>query len=165
MSIRGLDAVSGQPIFIKSSSGSGTQEDPYVMERADPIAHAKLDQVKASVDAINTVWLHHSNFGNAATGIAKNTAGRLRSFVLANEGLTTCYLLFFNSSSVPANGANTLAFPPFPVYAGTTFAVGQSELGAGFSFTTGISYGISSTRDIYTAIAVPSDIRLLMGYQ
>lgn len=165
MAIRGLDAVSGQPIFIESFSGIGSQEDPYVMQRADPITHGKLDQIKAAVDTSNTSWMFHTNFGGSASQVVKNVAGRLRSFVLTNDGAETCYLLFFNSGTVPQAGATDPVIPPFPIHTTMTIAFGQSELGPGFPFSTGISYGISSTRGSYTAIATPGDIRLLVGYQ
>lgn len=165
MAIRGLDAVSGEPVFIKSFSGLGSEADPYVMQRADPIAHTKLDEIKVAVNASSANWLYHSNFGTTASANIKNTSGRLRSFIATNEGTETCYLLFFNLVTVPNDSAGDLAIPPFSIHSGMTIGVGQSELGSGFPFTTGITYGISSSRSIYTAIATAADIRLLVGYQ
>ncbi|MBD1864175.1 MULTISPECIES: hypothetical protein [Trichocoleus] len=55
MPIRGLDAVSGEPIFLETFQGDGTEQAPYRLARADKIAHDRLNDVKTEIGKLVTI--------------------------------------------------------------------------------------------------------------
>lgn len=155
--VRGLDSVTGQPVYLKTASGEGTQEDPFVMERADPVAADKLDTISAKLDPLSLT--EHSNIGAGSNGVIKASAGKLHQFFLRNKSTTaTYYLVLFNSTTAPAANASNLRFPAIPIFPGQILFSGKDIFGgAGLNFTTGIAYGISTSDSNYVA-GTPADV-------
>lgn len=94
------------------------------------------------------------SLGASAGGNLKSTAGRVHAFTVENTVSSTRWIQFFNKNSSPAtNDVPIRKYPVFPSgAAGNGFiAIGQEILGGGIVFTTGVSWGISSTSRTYTA--------------
>lgn len=165
MPVRGLDGVTGQAVFLKEFSGTGTDADPFVMQRADPVAHTKLDTINSSINAQSNTWLFHSNAGTLASSTVKTGASRLRSGYIVNNSTTqTLYLQFFDLAAAPAAGSTALKVPAFVIFPGMVFGFGPNEFGGGgMPFTTGLTYGVSTAQDNFTA-ATASTIRLWIAY-
>jgi hypothetical protein len=84
----------------------------------------------------------------AATAAIKATPGRLRGICVTNRNAAARYLLLFNSTASTA----TVYAGPFMLPPGDNTAIGADHLGkAGVAFTTGITFGISTSSSSYVA--------------
>lgn len=93
-----------------------------------------------------------TSFGTATTANAKNTAGILKGFYVTSINAALRYFQIFNTT-----GATTPVLFSFPISAGsatvaTQLTIGESVFGAnGYYCSTGITWGLSTTRDSYVA--------------
>ncbi len=93
-----------------------------------------------------------TSFGTATTANAKATAGILKGFSVSNINAAIRYFQIFNTT-----GATTPVLLSIPISAGsatlaTTINIGEDVLGAnGLYLSTGITWGISTTKDSYVA--------------
>ncbi|BAY23703.1 hypothetical protein NIES2100_34950 [Calothrix sp. NIES-2100] len=91
----------------------------------------------------------YSAIGTSAGANIKNSAGTLYNITCTNLNGSIRYLQLFDSTSAPSG----TPIRSYPVYGSGGFLVlGQDLLGgAGVSFTTGITFGFSTTALTYTA--------------
>lgn len=166
MPLRGLDPVDGSAIYLETHSGEGTDINAFVLQRADPIAHGKLDALKTSVDRLSLVRTTDTYVISQATRIVKTAPGKLYSFYIWNRSTSNYYyLMFFNRVDAPSAAA-AFVLTPFILLPGSVLAIGSEIFGAGgINFGTGLVYGISSNEDSFTAISVPSDIRMFVTFE
>lgn len=82
MPIRGLDAVSGQPIFLETFQGDGSEQAPYRLARADVIAHEKLIEVKTEIGKLVTILSRTAT----STPISISGAGDSSAIVTPSTG-------------------------------------------------------------------------------
>lgn len=93
-----------------------------------------------------------TSFGTATTANAKATAGILKGFRVSNVNAAIRYFQIYNTTS-----ATTPVLMSFPIPAGSATVpaildVGEDILGAnGYYMSTGITWGLSTTRDSYVA--------------
>lgn len=93
-----------------------------------------------------------TSFGTATTANAKATAGVLKGFYVSNVNAAIRYFQIFNTT-----GATTPVVMSFAIAAGSAtvpqfLSIGESILGAnGYYCSTGITWGLSTTRDSYVA--------------
>jgi hypothetical protein len=164
MPIRGLDAVSGQPIYLETAQGDGSEQSPYRLGRADVTAHQKLDEIKTAIAAQSAAWTPISNFGVNTSGVVKAGAGKLfGGYIINNSANTPYYLQLFDRTDVPPAGNSQFKITPFLIYPGS-FAFGKTDLGdGGLNFNTGIAYGLSTALNAFTAGAA-TDIWITLFY-
>jgi hypothetical protein len=94
--------------------------------------------------------LSYRALGNVSTGVIKATSGFLFSLTCTNLATQTRYLQLFNANQIVNTGAVPLEW--YPVYANGGFLSLVDELGRqGLAFTTGITWGFSSTPNTFTA--------------
>lgn len=93
-----------------------------------------------------------TSFGTATTANAKNTAGILKGFSVSNVNAAIRYFQIFNTT-----GATTPVLFSFPIAAGSATVPQFREIGKeifgdnGYYLSTGITWGLSTTRDSYVA--------------
>lgn len=169
--VRGLDPITGLPIFIDAVSGDGlTEATAYLIRRSDPDAHSRLDAIATNTSnthqALTNAWSFDSFVTTQAHRIVKSSGGRLYSATVHNRNTTaTHWLMLFNRTSAPAANATDFLLMSIPIFPSTLLALGRDTLGSGgLSFSTGITYGISSNADQYVAIATPTEIRAFVGF-
>ncbi len=156
MAVNGYVAHDGVTYYRKINSGDGTIGNPVVLEFADPTAHTKIDLVRTTLlGALTSTPLRVSAMGTAASGVIKNSPGTLFSIACTNLSANARYIQLFNTTSAPSAGATP--FRSYPLYSSGGFTVIDAQLwGAiqssiGLSFSTGISWGFSTTALTYTA--------------
>jgi hypothetical protein len=100
------------------------------------------------VTSAGTIW--YSSLGANSSDNIKASAGVIYSFYCTNLNASTRYLWLFNSTGSTA-GSPIIA--PYPIYATAGYLeVGVNLLGlAGLSFSTGITFGYSTSASTYTA--------------
>lgn len=169
--VRGLDPVTGQPVWIDAVSGDGlSAATAFVMRRSDPDTHARLDAIQtntlATHQALTTAWSFDSFVTTQAHRIVKSSGGRLYSITANNRNTgVTYWLMLFNRTAAPAANATDFLLMSIPLFPGTLLSLGGDALGAGgLALSTGIVYGFSSSADQYVAIATPTDIRAFVGF-
>lgn len=95
------------------------------------------------------------SFGTAASAVSKATQGNLFSVHATNKNAAIRYLHLFNRSSVPTLGTAPLF--SFEIGAGSSITPATAIVGSdffgedGLYFSTGITWGISTTNATYTA--------------
>lgn len=77
-----------------------------------------------------------------ASHVLKAGAGQLVQLAVFNSAVSAQFILIMNSTTVPANGAVTLLYPPIPIAAGTLIVL---DFAAPLVASTGISVSNSST--------------------
>lgn len=168
--VRGLDPITGLPVWIDAVSGDGSETSPFVMRRADPDAYTRLDAIATNTNnthqALTTSWSFDSFVATQAHRIVKSSGGKLYSATIHNRNtVATYWLMLFNRNSAPAANATDFLLMPLPIFPSTLLALGRDTLGnGGMTLSTGIVYGISSNADQYVAIASPADIRAFVGF-
>lgn len=167
MALSGLDPITGEKILLKTHSGDGKEGTEFVLERADPIAHSKLDSVKSAVDGLFTAPLVHTYNRSAAAAIVKTATAKLRGFYIFNTSDTNdIHLLFFNLNNVPANGAANFSICPFSVFPREKFGMGSEMFSEeGLDFSNGIAYGLSSSDTQYLPISDPASVIMTIFYR
>lgn len=96
-----------------------------------------------------------STIGAAASGTLKNSPGTLYACSCTNLNASTRYLQFFNSTTAPSAGATPVR--SYPVYGSSGFFVldtsqwGNIAANQGLFFSTGVSWGFSTTPLTFTA--------------
>lgn len=86
----------------------------------------------------------------AVSGVAKASAGNLKSLKAANRNAAARYIQIFNSAAGPTGGATPLDQTLVP--AGATVVLGTDFFtDAGVALGTGIAWGFSTTSGTYTA--------------
>jgi hypothetical protein len=164
MTIRGLDPQTGEFIYL-AADGAGSEVDPKILIRKDPIAHAKLDALANAISSLfPSPQVYNSNpSNNSAAAMVKTSSGYLCGFSISNYTSTTCYLQFFNLANPPEAGNSSPQLRPFVVYAGSVFGIGSELLSQrGVLFGSGISYGISSTRNTFTPVTQPGNLDVIV---
>jgi hypothetical protein len=102
--------------------------------------------------------LQYAAIGTSAGANIKNTTGSLYSLSCLNSNASTRYVQLFNKNTAPV--ASDIPLESFAVYGND----GQLVLGQdyftlnGIDFSTGISWGISTTRNLYTAATAADTI-------
>lgn len=128
-------------VFLVDASGRQVVVGPGASTAATSVS---------TVDAIattNTV----GPISAAASGTLKASAGRLRSFRVEGVSNGTYYLQIHDAASTGAISAGTIKGLGYEIGgSGDEFVV---QFAAPISFTTGISWAISSTKNTYTASA------------
>jgi hypothetical protein len=104
------------------------------------------------------------SMGTAVSGNLKASAGNVYALDCINVSTGLRFLQLFDSTAAPTAGA-VPKIPPFPIPANNgLLLVGQDVLGGeGINFTTGISFGISTTALTYTA-ATATDVAVSIRY-
>lgn len=139
----GADSAGGgnKRVFLTDTSGRQVVVGPGASTAATSVS---------TVDAIattNTV----GPISAAASGTLKASAGRLRSFRVEGVSNGTYYLQIHDAASTGAISAGTIKGLGYEIGgSGDEFVV---QFAAPISFTTGISWAISSTKNTYTASA------------
>lgn len=139
----GADSAGGgnKRVFLTDTSGRQVVVGPGASTAATSVS---------TVDAIattNTV----GPISAAASGTLKASAGRLRSFRVEGVSIGTYYLQIHDAASTGAISAGTIKGLGYEISgSGDEFVV---QFAAPISFTTGISWAISSTKNTYTASA------------
>ncbi len=139
----GADSAGGgnKRVFLTDTSGRQVVVGPGASTAATSVS---------TVDAIattNTV----GPISAAASGTLKASAGRLRSFRVEGVSIGTYYLQIHDAASTGAISAGTIKGLGYEIGgSGDEFVV---QFAAPISFTTGISWAISSTKNTYTASA------------
>lgn len=77
-----------------------------------------------------------------ASHVLKASAGQLVQLTIFNSAVSAQFVLVMNSTTVPANGAVTLLYPPIPIGAGQIVSI---DFPAPLVASTGISVSNSST--------------------
>lgn len=168
--VRGLDPITGLPVWIDAVSGDGSEANPYVMRRADPDAYTRLDAIATNTNnthqALTNSWSFDSFVTTQAHRIVKPSGGRLYSATVYNHNSAATYwLMLFNRNSAPAPNATDFLLMPIPIFPSTLLALGRDTLGnGGLALSIGIVYGISSNMDQYVPIANTTDIRAFVGF-
>lgn len=96
-----------------------------------------------------------SAIGSAVSGNIKASSGQIFSLSCTNLNASTRYLQLFNTAAAPTAGATPIR--SFPVYGNGGFLVigsdifGSIDAGIGLFFSTGVSWGFSTTPLTYTA--------------
>lgn len=168
--VRGLDPITGLPTWIDAVSGDGSELNPYVMRRADPDAHSRLDTIATNTSntqqALTNSWSFDSFVTTQAHRIVKSSGGKLYSITVHNRNASnTYYLMAFNRTSAPSTNATDFLLISIPIFPSSVLSIGRETLGSGgVSFSTGIVYGFSSNADQYVAIAAPTDVRAFVGF-
>ncbi|MFQ3617450.1 MAG: hypothetical protein SNJ57_10070 [Cyanobacteriota bacterium] len=167
--VRGLDPITGLPVWIDAVSGDGSELTPFVMRRADPDAHSRLDAIATNTNnthqALTTSWSFDSFVTTQAHRIVKASGGKLYSFTFHNRSATPYWLMLFNQTAAPSANATNFLLMPIPVFPSTMLSLGRDTFGqGGVNFSTGIVYGFSSNADQYVAIASPTDLRAFVGF-
>jgi hypothetical protein len=131
-------AFAAQPVTITDSSGNPVNVTSNAL-------NVTLSTGSVSIGVLNAAS-HAQTSSLASSVVAKSSAGTLYSFsVVADSTLNASawYVLIFDATSFPANGAVTPAkcyyVPQGQSTLGGTFAAGGS------AFTTGIVVGVSTT--------------------
>lgn len=114
MPIRGLDAVSGQPVFLETFQGDGSELNPYRLARADAIAHQKLDEVKGKLDVLSSLLsraatstvINLSAAGDAS--IVTPTAGKALRIASISFTAASLVNITFKSGTTAISGAMQL---------------------------------------------------------
>jgi hypothetical protein len=89
--------------------------------------------------------------GTAASANIKNRGGRILSYSCTNLNATIRYFQLFDTTAAPSPGATpTIAFPVYGS-SGLLIIDGKYLGDEGTLFTTGISFGFSTTPLTYTA--------------
>lgn len=167
--------------------GSGTQVDPDIATVRDTEVSSTLTTIngkfptlgqKAQSGSISVVpatgssiittgaaFTPYISMGANFSAVIKASAGTLHSIGCVNVNSATRYIQFFNKATVPVAGTD-IPVLSFPVYGNGGFtALDTTFFGlAGHSFTTGISFGFSTTPFTYTAGAA-ADVGLMVNYQ
>ena len=109
----------------------------------------------------NNILSYRSNGANAS-GVIKNSAGRLYSLYCLNLNPMIRYLMLFNNAT---GSGLTTPLEVYPVYGnnGALFLDSKFFSDAGLEFTTGITFGYSSDPTTYTA-ATASECILVARY-
>lgn len=164
-------AADGLTYKRKAFAGTGILGGEFVAEFGDVTAHTKIDLVRTTLTAqlptalsngrlatesslVTTAPLRYSAMGTAVSANIKNTQGSLFTIACTNLAAATRYLQLFNLTTTPSGGATP--FRSYPVFAGGFFVLespfwGSIDTGVGLFFSTGISFGFSTTPLVYTA--------------
>lgn len=108
------------------------------------------------------------NIGTAVSANIKSSSGSIFSITCTNLNTSARYLQFFDSTTTPANGATPIR--SYPVYAANASGGGYFELGdsilrsTGIAFSSGITFGFSSTPLVYTPGSA-TDVILVVRFQ
>ncbi len=108
-------------------------------------------------------WLWSRSLATATSGNAKAAAGDVYAIRCVNMNLNLRWFQLFNLAAAPA--ATAVPLMSLPVFGGNGFLIlGESDFSpAGMNFTTGISWGFSTTATTYTAGAA-ADVIVEIGY-
>ena len=134
------DAAGNLKVYLASLiSGEDTTNNAIGTVRKYPVVSTYAPSISTS-------------FGTALTANAKATPGLLKGFTVSSINAAIRYFQIFNTT-----GATTPVLMSFAISAGsataaTTISVGEDILGAnGYYCSTGISWGLSTTKDSYVA--------------
>ena len=105
----------------------------------------------------------YSALGTNVNANIKATPGKMYGVVATNANSSTRFIQLFNKITAPINGDVPLR--SYPVYGnyGSLMIDGNLWGLAGLNFSTGISWGMSSTPLAYTAISAPTEV-IFEGY-
>lgn len=130
------DAVGAGPI----GGGTATNQAliltklPAVGTSTTPSANVITAQRPAVTQVVSTAL--------EASHVLKASAGQLVELSIFNGSVSAQFILVMNSTTVPANGAVTLLYPPIPIAAGALVVL---DMPAPIVASTGISISNSST--------------------
>jgi hypothetical protein len=108
----------------------------------DPPAHRRLGASYNDAALGPGTQLQYDSQGFANSGVVKAAPGGFLGAYGFNNGAATIYVMFFNSTTVPAN-ASIPSMAPIPVPAGGTFSLLNSQTVGGTSFGPPMSVGLS----------------------
>lgn len=165
----------------RSVDGSGTVGDPDIAIVKDPnteLLLAKLPSLgqKAISGSVSVTPASNASIlvtpvsyqglvllGTSAGSNVKDTPGNVYSFVATSFNTNTRYIQLFDKSTPPTNGDVPLVV--YPVFGSNLLIIDTAIWGlAGISFSTGISWGYSTTPLTYTA-GVGSDVIFEIRYK
>ena len=102
-----------------------------------------------------------STFGSVTNANAKSTSGNLFGFSVTNENAAKRYFQLFNKSTQPSGGDTPIYSFPLPAGSGTVpsiTTIGENFFGlSGKNFSSGISWGVSTTNATFTDSATASE--------
>ena len=168
----------------RSVDGSGTTLDPDVAVVRDILNTISTDGISAKIPTlgqkaisgsvsivpatnasilINQVsYLGQVRLGVSAGDSIKATSGNVFSLVATNLNASTRYIQLFNQATAPTLGNVPLVV--YPVFGSNLLIIDTAIWGlAGIGFSTGISWGYSTTPLTYTA-GVNSDVIFEIRY-
>jgi hypothetical protein len=118
---------------------------------------AKQDDLLAKF----TDGLIDNNIGAAVSKTVKSGAGRLLGFTVRHADASTLYFWLFNNTA--ASGTQLLI--PFLVPASSQIFIGTDLLTTkGIAFSTGLTYGLSTSATSYTAYGTAANVFVSMVY-
>lgn len=132
-----------------------TAPDPIVVGSSGPMAidqYGRLIVVPAAMGtAFGVAAPSWYNEADTYQGIIDTGVGTMHGFFASNEGASKVWLMFFDSATVPADGAEPI-LPGIPLLLADTTNVGtaSAEFTRGRGYTTGLCWAISSTPDTLT---------------
>ena len=110
---------------------------------------------------------YYYNLGISSATV-KNTGGSIYSFFVTNNNASARFFQFFNTTSIPAAGsvpAFTYTLPPGTVNSPTEVVLGTDFFGPnGIAFTTGISFGLSTSQTSFLPTSTPTDHVVQVNY-
>lgn len=156
----------------RSVDGSGTVADPDVAIVNDILTKATIDSISSKIPTLGQKAISGSVSVTPATGSSilvtpvsyigqvrlavsagdniKATPGNVFSFVATNLNTNTRYIQLFNKSTSPV--LNDVPVVVYPVFGSNLLIIDTAIWGlAGIGFSTGISWGYSTTPLTYTA--------------
>ena len=156
----------------RSVDGSGTVADPDVAVVRDILGTASTDAIGAKLPTLGQKAISGSVSVTPATGASilvtpvsyigqvrlavsagdniKSTSGNVFSFVATNLNVGTRYIQLFNKATGPVLG--DIPVVVYPVFGSNLLIIDTAIWGlAGIGFSTGISWGYSTTPLTYTA--------------
>ena len=168
----------------RSVDGAGTIIDPDVATVKDVAGVASTDGISAKLPTLGqkaisgsvsitpaagasilvtpVSYLGGVSLGLVVCATAKASSGTLFSFVATNLNPNTRYIQFFNSTTAPTTG--NIPFVVYPVFGSNLLIIDTQIWGlGGLAFSTGISWGFSTTPLTYTA-GVASDLIFELRY-
>lgn len=106
----------------------------------------------------------YTTLGNQINLNIQSTPGNVFAIYASNSISTVRFLQLFNITGLPANGTSPIVSFPIPPNNGLLL-IGQDVLGGeGLRFSTGISFGISTTLFTYTAATSINEVFLTIRY-
>jgi hypothetical protein len=160
-------------------NGLGTAASPFVAKSPELLGALNATPAATPTDAnvsisaiLRGLWqavisqgtpptmTDYNTMGTSAGAVIKNSAGNLHVIACTNLNAATRYLQLFNN----ATGPTGTPLKSYPVYGNGGFIAldtayfGISAKGRGLVFSTGISWGISTTPLAYTAATASETI-------
>jgi len=165
---------------------AGTLADPDIALTSDTYTKASVDAMsaklptalgqQASTASLSVVvatgatlpitsptYSAYASLGTSVNANIKATPGKMYGLVATNGNSSTQFIQLFNKVTAPING--DVPMRSYPVYGnyGSLMIDGNLWGLAGLTFSTGISWGMSSTPLAYTAISAATSV-IFEGY-